>query len=333
MYKNTKENRMTSNSKSKKANPLISSHIIKNDCIECFQNTLTKYGMGELKVTQTSKGQYSDTHHILMFPRLALNSQQLNNNVIKYGYFGDEHYHIMLPDIEAEIWINGKKTSKKSLYIVAPQEIISVHNTSKYFTHSIKIHQNDLKKYLDFNSLNQVKDNSENIRNGKIELPHLEKKTIDLTSCIHQVFKNIDTLNYQSIRDVEEYIFESIEKLLTIPLKVKNNNPNYNSRQKIVDRALSYINATNILAINTQKIAEKAFCSIRTLEYAFKSVLGVTPKKFLIIKRMHLIRSDIKGCKKNSLNYILNYYGVVNVSRFNQDFYQLFHEYPIDLYT
>jgi hypothetical protein len=48
---------------------------------------------------------------------------------------------------------------------------------------------------------------------------------------------------------------------------------------------------------------------------------------------MHLIRSDIKGCKKNSLNYILNYYGVVNVSRFNQDFYQLFHEYPIDLYT
>jgi hypothetical protein len=92
---------------------------------------------------------------------------------------------------------------------------------------------------------------SENIRNGKIELPHLEKKTIDLTSCIHQVFKNIDTLNYQSIRDVEEYIFKSIEKLLTIPLKVKNNNPNYNSRQKIVDRALSYINATNILAINT----------------------------------------------------------------------------------
>lgn len=288
--------------------------------------------MGELKVTQVSKGTYSDSHHILAFPRLTLNSQQLNSDIIKCGCFSKKKYSIMLPDVDASLWINGKETSENSLYIVAPNEIICTRNINSYSTYTILADENELGKYLEFNSFEQIQHNSENIRIGKTHLPHIDNMKTELKFYLFNIFKNIDTLNYQSKLDAEEHIFECLEKLLTIPLKYKTNNPNFNSRLNIVNRALDYINSTNIIGIYIVNLTEVTFCSLRTLEYAFKSILGVTPKQFLMIRRMHLIKSTIKAHEGFDVISILRQYGVVNISRFNQDFYQLFGVSPFNLF-
>lgn len=323
---------MTLNVNNKKTeHTIVNTSVTQNDCIECFQDTLTQHGMGELKVTQVSKGSYSDSHHILAFPRLTLNSQQLNSNIIKCGCFSKKKYSIMLPDVDAALWINGKKTTENSLYIVAPNEILCTHNINPYSTYTILVDENELGKYLEFNSLEQVQHNSENIRIGKTWLPHLEHMRADLKFYLFHLFKNIDTLNFQSKLDAEEYIFESLEKLLTIPMKYNINNPSFNSRLKIVNRALEYIYSTNIIGIYVVNLTAVAFCSLRTLEYAFKSILGVTPKQFLMLRRMHLIKSAIKSHESLDLKSILDLYGIVNISRFNQDFYQLFGVYPFNL--
>jgi len=304
----------------------LNSRLIKNDCIECYQKTLALQGMGTTAAIQYSKGMYSDSHHILTFPKLLINKFSMVSNVIKQGKFSDSHYIFCFPAVEENILINGKEINHNGLYVITPEEILHSRNISEYSLFIIVVHQKELEKYLDHSSINQLRYSPENIRLGKTYLPYLIETKNKLRSNLTWLYENYPLMNRQALLDTEEHILQCLEKLVRVSPQRKNIIITPNSRKNIVDRCTNYINQTNDIEFNIAQLAAHAFCSIRSLEYAFKSILGVTPKQFLILRRMHLIRETIKANNHYLINAILDNYGVINRSRFKKEFFQMFGE-------
>ena len=100
------------------------------------------------------------------------------------------------------------------------------------------------------------------------------------------------------------------------------------TRLAIVNRALAYIHDNNFLNITTSELAKVSCCCLRSLEYAFKSILSMTPKQYLIKRRLQLIHSTLKFKSNSSINEILNGYRVSNHGRFAQDYFKFYDEYP-----
>nr|WP_240152840.1 helix-turn-helix domain-containing protein [Photobacterium alginatilyticum] len=132
-----------------------------------------------------------------------------------------------------------------------------------------------------------------------------------------------------AVLDIQCYIANAI-RILFINNKdeLKKTKIPYNKRHAIVTRALEYINSNNNIFLSVPDIAEQCYCSIRTLEYAFKQLLSVTPKQYLTIRRMYMIRQELTFKNCINITQVLNLYGVINQGRFSKDYFKMFGEYP-----
>ena len=75
-------------------------------------------------------------------------------------------------------------------------------------------------------------------------------------------------------------------------------------------------------------LAEASFCCARSLEYAFKSILSMPPKQYLIKRRLQLIHTILKNPNSMSISEIIEKFGVVNQGRFAKDYFKFYKEYP-----
>lgn len=100
-------------------------------------------------------------------------------------------------------------------------------------------------------------------------------------------------------------------------------------RYNIIRRTLRFIESQDISKLSIAEIARAACVSIRTLEYAFTSILNMTPKQYLITLRLNAIRRELEGSLPGTtIKSILARYGVVNQGRFSCDYYKLFGQKP-----
>lgn len=53
------------------------------------------------------------------------------------------------------------------------------------------------------------------------------------------------------------------------------------------------ISNADIEKLSLADIAKNNHASLRTIEYAFKSRIGITPKKFIIIERLNRVRREL----------------------------------------
>ena len=182
--------------------------------------------------------------------------------------------------------------------------------------------------YIGIEALNFIKNNTEAIRLGKIELSGLTQFKEQTIKISKYSFHNHRELSNQVLIDIQEAILLQVMSLFS-KLPSKNNereNINQPTRLSVISRALDYLrcNAGNNITVPT--LAADCFCSVRTLEYAFKVTYSMTPKEYLTIRRMHNIRKKLTNAPQAQFNDILKQHGVVNISRFNQDYLKLFGE-------
>ena len=98
-------------------------------------------------------------------------------------------------------------------------------------------------------------------------------------------------------------------------------------------RALEYISETEDLSrLSLPKLEENLHASVRTIEYAFKSRLGISPKRYINIVRLNRIRRDLllANAESTSDKEIMTQYNIVHKAQFNTDYYSFFNEYPIE---
>jgi AraC-like DNA-binding protein len=82
--------------------------------------------------------------------------------------------------------------------------------------------------------------------------------------------------------------------------------------------------------INIESFAKQYKVSVQTLENAFKSLFGFTPKKFLQLLKLNLVHHDLQNADPETCTVlrIASKWGFLHMGRFSQDFTKLFGENP-----
>jgi AraC family ethanolamine operon transcriptional activator len=103
-----------------------------------------------------------------------------------------------------------------------------------------------------------------------------------------------------------------------------------NGRADHVRRARDYIEAHLKQPIPLSQVAVDAGVSIRTLELAFREVLGVTPLEYILTRRLNRVRQHLldKGRVMGTLADLAVEYGLFHLGRFSREYKALFGELP-----
>ncbi|MFC1689568.1 helix-turn-helix domain-containing protein [Pseudomonadota bacterium] len=107
--------------------------------------------------------------------------------------------------------------------------------------------------------------------------------------------------------------------------------PSPNKLTAATNRTLQYIEAHLADRPTIQDILEVAGVSRRTLEYAFRRQLDMSPKSFINQQRMTLVRRDLrKVSAEKPIADIANYWGYWHMGQFARDYQRQFGELPSD---
>jgi AraC-like DNA-binding protein len=100
-------------------------------------------------------------------------------------------------------------------------------------------------------------------------------------------------------------------------------------RLRVVRRAEAYIEAHSGAVVRIDDLCSAACTSLSTLERVFREVFGLTPRRYLTLRRLAGVRSDLlNGDPARSVTDVATRWGFFHLGRFAQEYGQLYHERP-----
>lgn len=278
-------------------------------------------------VYQMSKGPLHAFRKSLILEHVTLFYRQERAAIAAMYSSHPDQFVIAIPLLD--IIINGRNLTTDQLFVIGPDEIIHHPGPEQFQMFGICFNYQQACKYLSPELLQAISSYSESIRANKVELPFISRFKSQCIDLYETLFANRELASKREIVEYEESIFALIEKLFTPLLDVTKPSSQFTgSRRNIVSRAIEHIVDNDITDIPVQEWADKCYCSMRSLEYAFKSIYKITPKQFLSIRRLHIVRSKIKSQEFASLKDLMSHIGVSNPGRFSAQYFNLFGEYP-----
>jgi AraC-like DNA-binding protein len=104
---------------------------------------------------------------------------------------------------------------------------------------------------------------------------------------------------------------------------------NPSERWRVVRRAEAYIEAHPEATLRIDDLCSAACTTISTLERVFRDVFGLTPRRYLTLRRLAGVRSDLlNGDPRQSVTEVATRWGFYHLGRFAQEYGQLYHERP-----
>jgi len=294
--------------------------------VDNYLNTISVY---DVSGTQLSAGKFSCHKKELQLPKLIISNHEINMAMQYHATLKHDCFYIIIPRNGKGVKIDGYEIKYNSPIVFIPeQETIFVFYANTFDYH-ITILATELVKYFDVENIEQLKVVLSNRNFGSPTCFHLQSYQNHICSLIDLLLSQSKILSYQAVLDVQEKILELLHKLLTTDsMLLETDKANNTTKLAIVNRSLNYLNTNNAINITTLELAKVSFCCLRNLEYAFKSVIGITPKQYLIKRRFQLINLSLKHDKTISINQTLNNFGVLNQGRFAQDYFKFYNEYP-----
>ncbi|MCL1147424.1 helix-turn-helix domain-containing protein [Shewanella marinintestina] len=277
---------------------------------------------------QLSSGKMHFSSEMVHFPNLYISRLGFEQSIMFHGQCDADFISFTVPKNKQRLKVNGIELLNQSLYVIPPsQEIIAVYPSS-FDGYHLAVEISYLKRVLGHELLDAVIAQSEGIRSGNVKLYSFDKFQSELSYIIDLTLANHHSISPILAFDIQEYIANNLRILFELSSGIKNHSMPFNKRFAVAARASDYINNSGRLRISISELAQHCFCSVRTLEYAFNKVYSITPKQYLTIRRMHLIREELKSACYASVAEVMRKYGVINAGRFSQHYAHLFGEYP-----
>lgn len=104
--------------------------------------------------------------------------------------------------------------------------------------------------------------------------------------------------------------------------------PRESARRRIVRQSLGYINDNLASPVKLGDICRKVGVSERTLIYAFKQHLGLTPKAYVNICRLNMVRREMECGRVASITDAATRWGFWHMGQFSADYKRFFGELP-----
>ena len=136
-------------------------------------------------------------------------------------------------------------------------------------------------------------------------------------------------LDIQTSIEIEQQIIEAMLKLLDVQ---EAQTPHFTKSEKTAIKIKKDLFKHMDHTMSIETLAEKYTISVKSLQNAFKSLFGFTPKKFLQLLKLNLVHHDLQNAdpKTCSVLRIASKWGFTHMGRFSQDYTKLFGENPSD---
>ena len=156
---------------------------------------------------------------------------------------------------------------------------------------------------------------------------YVQASNPELSTLLEKVLKNY--LNQQTLASkvIEDSIMVQLGDLMkTTSIKNTKLTRGETIALKIRDRVYHHMDGK----INIDMFAQEYEVSTQTLQNAFKSLFGFTPKKFLQLLKLNLVNRDLlkHTPKTSSVQIIASKWGFAHLGRFAQAYGELFEEKP-----
>lgn len=130
-----------------------------------------------------------------------------------------------------------------------------------------------------------------------------------------------------------EWVLEELISVLTAALQAPVNGRilKHKSRFDILQTAIEVVEKQLRQPLSTKALAEKVGTSSRVLQYAFQDVLNTTPMRYILHRKLHAARSDLRRSASGTISQVSNIamlYGMNHFGRFSTKYKQLFGESP-----
>lgn len=293
--------------------------------IEDYLNKINELGVF---ATQLSSGKFLCCQKELKLPKLIIGSRYVSSSLLYHLTLKQDFFCIAIPKGNAGMLVNGHAVEPNQLLVFTLEQEMLIRIPKNYDSHYIIIPTINLTKYLGEGNIAQLKKaTTQHI--GKNIFIQSEKEQMDLCSLIDNLLKQNELLSYQGVLESQEGIIDSLCKLLTLNLPITQKiNISKARRLAIVNRALNHIHKNDAIDITSPELAKISFCSLRNLEYAFKSVLNITPKQYVIKRRLQSIHLALKSEKEVMISDVIKRFGISNKGRFAQDYFKFYEQYP-----
>lgn len=169
-------------------------------------------------------------------------------------------------------------------------------------------------------------------------LRHMENVCVDeqrkhaVTARVRDIFHGIENAHEPLGPAVLREYSSSIMELLYDYLTGHESTPVRRSNQeRILQRALGLIVAQPGRVFTLDDLARAVFASKRAVQYAFSSILDMTPMRFQKLCRLNQVRSDLLGTQHaRKFSSVLASHGFSNAGRMSREYSALFGERPAD---
>lgn len=132
-------------------------------------------------------------------------------------------------------------------------------------------------------------------------------------------------------QELERQILDTIITLLTC--LDADDEINSGNRQRIVFTALKHVAKNADRKVSTRELAEVSHCSIRTLQYAFRKTLGISPKSYgdryrLALFREALMRPEMDDCRNQKIHQLGQEFGFSHAGNLAKTYRELYGRLP-----
>ena len=282
-----------------------------------------------VEATQVDRGRFLSKKKSLKLPLIEINHWYIKTSLLYHGALAQDEIYLSFPIERQSQKIDGKSFGSDSILAVLPDEELLVLHPKLVETVDFLIPFRVFQDYYNYQSL---ADTSELVKKLRSKTTFSNIENVKIKQLTHYTLSVMDLAtqwNYQAVVDAQDtillYIFDILGESSDQRLVSSSKN-----RAAVVKRAIAAIHKDPKSNLTILDLSKSCFCSIRTLEYAFKSILGCSPKAYLIKRRLNLIKHEIKRCPEKSISRIAIDFGVVNAGRFSNDYFMYFGEYPSD---
>lgn len=287
----------------------------------------------EVYATQLSSGLFSCAQRQFQLPKIVIGDQLINTSMQFHAEITQDCFYIVIPRKGVDgVSVNGQNLLIDQPLVFKQYQEMLVRLPKHYPKHYvIVISSEELGRYYGNDNINILKERLEYQYFDKPAFSNDMNTLVKLSMIIDSLLIKGGILNYQAVMDAQETIIHLLCDFLTLSsTNFSISNIKKTRQLEIVNRALNYMNKTNNLKLTIPELAKVSFCCVRSLEYSFKQIIGMTPKQYIITCRLQDIHTTLKVDKTKTIAELTNRHGIVNHGRFAQDYFKFFNEYPND---
>ncbi|MDE3270468.1 helix-turn-helix domain-containing protein [Pseudoalteromonas sp. G4] len=292
--------------------------------IDEYRRNLYLYGIDAL---QFSSGRLKVNNHTIMFSNMLLTHRKINRELMHFINSIGERLVIVVPCKDEKALVDGVIVGKSQLFVRTPFETGVTKFPENFCALHIELDLNALKPFF---TDQQIKTLWRNLATNTIEsvftkdAADFSELALDVYHCAAKMDSALAVTEYKTLENIMLVALHDMLKVFAF----KQVKQTINTRKNTVFRALKYLKGLPGNSISVNGLAERACCSKRTLEYAFKETLGCSPKQYLKIRKLHLIRDELKNSHNKSVKQVLTQFDEKNQARFASDYLVLFDEMP-----